>query len=321
MDKEIKHSSNSSFLEILLNEFKPQGLTLDGNINFFKWKLCDLRKFLKLVEVTGFSKAKKEVVAVKVETLWNNFKADPTPMNQPINIETDMNIDKDKNMIDDDITDNSRNNCQQINNNTPPPEFMKWNISKLQDYLGERGINRSGNKQTLVRNALGAYNMNLPLETDVQEELEEIKTDIKRKLWVEGGIIKLPNPLKLTNGWIPAPQNLPNTLFDQIKDHLDAENAGKAYKGGQSLLESGDLTNIMSHAISSNIRYCFVRGLCLPEQKLNKSAYNVWIVLHKDTGNIITGDCSCPAGYVSHFFLIYSSGNVLFPSGIRRELT
>ena len=315
MDKEIKYNSNSSLLGILLNEFKSQGLTLDGNIIFAKWKLCDLRKFLKLVGITGMSKTKKEVVAVKVETWWSSFKANSTSVNRSPNLEIDKNIEKNnKNIVvvDDSINNNNNNNTPHNNTIKSPqtvktPEFVKW-ISKLQDFLGERGINCTGNKQTLVRNALRAYNMNLPIiETDVQEELEEIKNDIKKKLWVEGGIIKLPDPLKLTNGWIPAPQNLPNTLFDQIKDHLDAENAGKAYKGGQSLLESGHLSNIMSHAISSNIRYCFVRALCLPEQKLNKSAY-VWVVLHKDTGNIITGDCSCPAGYVyQHFSTFFSA--------------
>ena len=60
------------------------------------------------------------------------------------------------------------------------------------------------------------------------------------------------------------------------------------FEGGKSLLESGHLTNVMTHVISPTIRYCFVRGLCLPEQKLSNAPYDVWVVLHKDTGNIVT---------------------------------
>lgn len=289
-----KPSENSSLLDILLDEFKSQGLKLSENVVFSKWKLCDLRKFLKMTNTTGFSKANKESVVEKADFIWSNLKADPTIPPTPLSQASNIN--------------NSNNQHSIKNNNGNPtqiprtPEFMKWNMHKLQDFLGDRGINRTGNKQTLVRNALGAYNMNLPItETDVKEELDEVKNDTKNKLFVEGGMIQLPDPLKLINGWVPAPENLPNTLFEQIKEYLDVENAGKAYKGGQSLLDSGHLSNIMSHAISVNIRYCFVRALCLPEQKLTKAAYNVWIVLHKDSGNVVTGDCSCPAGYVCYY--------------------
>ena len=138
----------------------------------------------------------------------------------------------------------------------------------------------------------------------MKEELDEIENDVKRKLNVEGGLMQLPNPLKLIHGWAAAPSNLPDTLFEQINNYLDTENAGKAYKGGQSLLESGHLSNVMTHVISPNIRYCFVRGLCLPEQKLSNAAYDVWVVLHKDTGNIVTGNCSCPAGLVPYKFTL-----------------
>ena len=47
---------------------------------------------------------------------------------------------------------------------------------------------------------------------------------------------------------------------------------------------------------SPNLRYCFVRGLCHPEQKLSKPPYNVWVCLHKDSGTIVNGHCSCTAG-------------------------
>ena len=81
---------------------------------------------------------------------------------------------------------------------------------------------------------------------------------------LENGLLQLPNPAKLEDGWVLAPTNLPNTIYEQI--------------------------------YSPNVRYCFVPGLCFPEQKLSKALYNVWVILHKDTGNVINGHCTCTAG-------------------------
>ena len=66
----------------------------------------------------------------------------------------------------------------------------------------------------------------------------------------------------------------------------------------ESLLESGHLADVRSHLISPNIRYCFVRGKCTPEQRISNDAYDVWAVLHKDNAKVICAECSCIAGYV-----------------------
>ena len=81
-----------------------------------------------------------------------------------------------------------------------------------------------------------------------------------------------------------------------VIEYLTKYDAGKAFKGGKSLCQSGHVSNVMTHLISPNIRFCFVRGLCLPEQKLSKEPYNVWLCLHKDSGEVTTGGCSCTAG-------------------------
>ena len=93
-----------------------------------------------------------------------------------------------------------------------------------------------------------------------------------------------------------CPMNLPDTTYEQVTAYLTDHNAGKAYKGGNSLLELSHISNIMTHTISSNIRYCFVRCMCCPEQKQSKDDYDMWICLHKDTGEIMTADCKCVAG-------------------------
>ena len=66
------------------------------------------------------------------------------------------------------------------------------------DFLAKRDINRNGNKERLVANAKNAFMMNIPVtQSDVQEEIEEIKSDLNDKLGLENGLIQLLNPVKL----------------------------------------------------------------------------------------------------------------------------
>ena len=181
--------------------------------------------------------------------------------------------------------------------NMEKKDFLKWNISQLQDFLADRGINKTGNKDILVTNVYSAYKMNLKVTaTDFLEENNEIRVNHEEKLVVENGLIKLPDPSKLVDGWFEAPYNLPNTVFDQINNYLNDCDAGKAFKGGKSLLLSGHLKNVMTHTISPNIRYCFVKCLCHPEQRIGKDPYTVWVSLHKDSGAVVNGGCTCVAG-------------------------
>lgn len=177
-------------------------------------------------------------------------------------------------------------------------DFEKWTVSQLHDYLSDRCINKSGNKPKLVQNVYGCYLLQLPITvSDPQKEKEQIEADNKLKLILEDGMVTLPNPAQLKGDWVDAPANLPDTVFDQVKGYLVKNNGGKAFIGGKSLLKSEHLFNLMVHTISPNIRYSFVQGLCYPEQKFkSKTPYKVWICLHKDTGEVITGDCACTAG-------------------------
>ena len=52
----------------------------------------------------------------------------------------------------------------------------------------------------------------------------------------------------------------------------------------------------MTHSTSSNIRYCFVKGFCHPEEKLGQNPYTLWICLHKDSGAVANGECTGVAG-------------------------
>ena len=135
----------------------------------------------------------------------------------------------------------------------------------LHDFLAKRDINRNGNKEAVVRNAKNAFMMNIPVtQSDAQQKIEEINSDLNDKLGLEYGLIQLSNPVKPEDlqTW-PALgisiRNLTDTIYEQIILYLESNDAGKAYKGGKSLIDSGHLTNTMVHSVSPNVRYCFVK--------------------------------------------------------------
>ena len=62
-------------------------------------------------------------------------------------------------------------------------DFGKWTVAELSQYLSDRCINKSGNKEKLVENVYGAYLQKLPITfTDIQQELQQIKNETKAKL-------------------------------------------------------------------------------------------------------------------------------------------
>ena len=58
-------------------------------------------------------------------------------------------------------------------------ESGSWNLSDLQEFLADRGINKTGNKDTFVTNAYNAYKMNIEISaTDYIEEKNEVEPDL-----------------------------------------------------------------------------------------------------------------------------------------------
>ena len=87
-----------------------------------------------------------------------------------------------------------------------------------------------------------------------QQEQEEVKNIKLIKLVFENCLVMLPDPIKVIDGWVKAPLNIPSTTYDDVISYIVNNNAGKAYKRGKSLLESGHLDNIMTHVFSPNLR-------------------------------------------------------------------
>ena len=84
-------------------------------------------------------------------------------------------------------------------------DFLSWNLSHLQEFLADRGINKTGNKDNLVTNAYNAYKMNLEISAaDYTEEKNEVELNLQSKLVLENGLVSLTDPSKLIDRWFAA---------------------------------------------------------------------------------------------------------------------
>lgn len=315
----------------IINELKEcfPGRSFDPRtlqaINFGKWKVLDIKRFLKITTSTkGISKLKKDDLIILAMETWQkmcsvvfcetsndipdeelfNLASPSASLSSPTaSLSSPTNTNTDTFSYVSSAPTSPMPTLQQYPNVTPnmtKVDFNKWTVAQLQDFLADRGINKSGNKQKLIENVFGTFQMNLPIvQTDAAQELQIIKNERSSKLVIENGLVILPDPNKLMDNWVAAPSLLPDTLYKDVNNYLIEQDAGKAFNSGKSLLQSGHIFNVMVNTISPNIRYCFVKGLCYPEQKFKtKDAYVVWICLQKDSGTIECGDCTCVAGYV-----------------------
>ena len=58
---------------------------------------------------------------------------------------------------------------------------------------------------------------------------------------LENGLVGLPDPSKLIDGWFATSYNLSNTIYEHVPTYLKDTDAGKAFKGGKKLLLSGHI--------------------------------------------------------------------------------
>ena len=80
-------------------------------------------------------------------------------------------------------------------------EFRLWRKDKIQEYLRDRGLPTTGNKDELVAMAFGASYFSVPLKASAKEETRQKAEQYRRRLTVEG--VVLPDPLSdLNSDWV-----------------------------------------------------------------------------------------------------------------------
>ncbi|XP_065645606.1 uncharacterized protein LOC136076069 [Hydra vulgaris] len=184
---------------------------------------------------------------------------------------------------------------EQITDTMTEDDFLKSNISDLQNFLLKRLINQTGNKATLAKNAYYANCLNVQAQVQsAQDEENEFKNDKLNKRKTSSKLTV--DSKSLTYGWVIGPSLFPDVTYAEVQLYLNKRNARKAFRGGKSLFKSEHLSNIRYHNINSDSKYCYIAAYCLPEQKSNNPVYNVWVLIKKKSVTIKSADCDCAAG-------------------------
>nr|XP_047127259.1 uncharacterized protein LOC124808307 [Hydra vulgaris] len=142
-------------------------------------------------------------------------------------------------------------------------------VEELKSYLRLRGLKISGKKEILAARVYCAMENNVtPIKT--AEEVEhDILTEYKKKLFING--VELPDPFKLSNGWLSEDEGLtcwPTLLYPDIYNYLlfnPAEIASKDlsdYKTckAYSYFKCGWLEPLFYHQIGIESEYCYLKG-------------------------------------------------------------
>ena len=267
--------------------FDPRALQ---PINLGKWKVLDMKKFIKIASSStkGISKLKKEDMIIFAMKTWQEMcsisycensndiiddilcnipstsSLPSTPLCSPTNSTSTNSFTADAFSHVSSTPSSPMPSLQRYPNVTQDMvknDFNFWTVVQLQEYLADRGINKSGNKSKLVENVFGTYKMNLPIvQTDAAQESKLVKEDRSSKRVIENGLVTLPDPNQITDNWVTAPALLPDTLHGDVERFLIMQDAGKAFNGGKSLLQSGHVFHVMVNTISPSVFVTLLSG-------------------------------------------------------------
>lgn len=175
-------------------------------------------------------------------------------------------------------------------------------LPELREYLRARGVTITGySKAALTEIALSVYALYLPVDPDYQQDL--VLCDIKGKLKKAG----LPDKILLelagyTTDFTDIPLFGLIDIFNYMifnKSDYDGKKL-KGYKSFDRLFYDGHVESLEYNHIADNSAVCVFLAKVKPTQRdktyLNKTFYDLWIVLDKEDGFVVTGHCECIGG-------------------------
>ena len=119
--------------------------------------------------------------------------------------------------------------------------------------------------------------------------------------------MQISHPNNIKENWITGGEYLPSIFLKNINEYAEFNSAKKTSKEGGNLLFSGHVMLVKFNPISSSLKYCFVKGVVIPQTRVNDSPYSVWFCIHND-GSILTRECGWVEGLISsckHVFAIF----------------
>ena len=184
-------------------------------------------------------------------------------------------------------------------------------VEELKAFLRLRGLKVSGRKEELIARAFVAIENNVPIVLTAEEVEIELAEQYTAKLNVfisdEVGMEEIPDPFKLTEGWISESEGVklwPHTLYPDIFNFLafhpnelaSSDLCDYKTSKGYSYYQDGWLKPLDFNIISPKSSLCLLRTICRPSQRISDVPHKLWVCLMKTTGRIMAAHCSCMAG-------------------------
>ena len=182
-------------------------------------------------------------------------------------------------------------------------QFDSYCVPDLQKYLRNRGVTVTGyNKSLLKELAVAVQVLQLPEDPDLLQE--SIQDCVSKKLARVG----LPGckPFEL-DGFTKDFSDIPDFGLIDIFNYLifsHSEYDEKKLKGYKSyedyiLFYDGHVETLKYNSLGDH-ENCLFRAKVKPTQRdktfLNKPFYDLWIVLNKEDGYVLTAHCECKGG-------------------------
>ena len=184
-------------------------------------------------------------------------------------------------------------------------ELKKWKVEYLRKYLLQRGvpIGNNARKANLIEKVIFAQKLDLPIQPSQEEREKEILNAKHNKLNIDG--VQIPHLNNIKENWITGSKYLPSSVLKNIDEYAELNSAKKVSKEWRNLLFSGHVMSVKFNPITSSLKYCFVKGVVIPQTCVNENPDGVWVCIHDDS--ILKGECGCVAGLISpckHVFAI-----------------
>ncbi|XP_047132467.1 uncharacterized protein LOC124811194 [Hydra vulgaris] len=186
-------------------------------------------------------------------------------------------------------------------------DLSKWKKYELKTYLLLRGVplcSGSARKALLIKKVIMPEALNLPLLPTTDNRINEINNSQSSKLFV-GDILHLPFPEDLKSNRQSGSQYLPNTTLEIIKEYATNKSAMKAFREGKNLQYSEHVKDVSFNKLVNSIWYCYDRATVVPQTKLNKNPYLVWVCFY-GSELVFTAECSRISGFSSSCKHVFS---------------
>lgn len=101
-------------------------------------------------------------------------------------------------------------------------KYEKWTVSQLKSFLLVRGVpNANQKKDILVQNCYAAQKLGLVPKPISDEHFKTVNEEKSSKLVLDGGMIHVPDPDTLKDGWEESPASLPDLTQASVESYMD----------------------------------------------------------------------------------------------------